>query len=120
MAAHVSTWPEYPDPTRSDCHAWSSWIAADFVTTVLGIRPYKPGFEEIMIAPHTEVGAYARGAAPTPRGLVRVAWHREGSGERVHLEAETPQGVLTRVKLPGRTPRLYRAGGKIILPADED
>ncbi|MBN1640857.1 MAG: alpha-L-rhamnosidase N-terminal domain-containing protein [Anaerolineae bacterium] len=119
LGKRVSTWPEYPDPTRSDCHAWSSWIAADFIRCGLGIRPYRPGFEEILIAPCTEIGAYARGSAPTPMGQVRVEWRQDPVSGVVHLEAETPAGVPTRVRLPGQVLRLYRDGGRIVLSSDE-
>lgn len=110
---HVSTWPEYPDPTRSDCHAWSSWIAADFVTCGLGIRPFTPGFQEILVAPRTEVGLYARGWAPTPMGRVTVDWRKDRDSGDVYLYATAPEGVPTRVKLPGMDPRRFGAGGRI-------
>jgi hypothetical protein len=113
LRKHVSTWPEYPDPTRSDCHAWSSWIAADFITCGLGIRPYRPGFEEILIAPHPDLCAHARGWAPTPHGRVSVDWRKDRETGIVYLYATAPEGVPTRVKLPGTDPRMYRSGGKI-------
>jgi hypothetical protein len=119
LSKHVSTWPEYPDPTRSDCHAWSSWIAADFVTCGLGIRPYRPGFAEIVVAPHTEIGLYARGSAPTPVGTVSVSWHKDAQSGVVHLDVSAPEGIPTRVKLPGLDPRIYRSGGKISLVSGE-
>jgi alpha-L-rhamnosidase len=115
LANHVSTWPEYPDPTRSDCHAWSSWIAADFVTCVLGIQPLKPGFAEIGIAPHTEVGTYARGSAPTPFGAVMVEWHKDLDTSRARLQATVPEGVPVTVQVPGLEPVRYPAGGAIEL-----
>jgi alpha-L-rhamnosidase len=113
LRKHLSTWPEYPDPTRSDCHAWSSWIAADFVTCVLGIQPLKPGFAEILIAPHTEVGEYARGSAPVGEGTATVDWRKDPDTGAVSLEATTPEGAPTVVQLPGLEPVRYPAGGKI-------
>lgn len=112
MAKHLSTWPEYPDPTRSDCHAWSSWIAADFVTCVLGVRPLQPGFQQILIAPHTEVTGWARGSAPTPFGPVTVAWRKKADG-KVRFQATAPHGVPTEVRLPGIAPVRYQTGGQI-------
>ena len=35
---HLTTWPEQPEPTRSDCHAWSAWPTYCFLTHVLGVR----------------------------------------------------------------------------------
>jgi alpha-L-rhamnosidase len=118
LAKHVSTWPEYPDPTRSDCHAWSSWIAADFVTCVLGIRSLEPGFAEILIAPHTEIGAYARGSAPTAVGTVTVEWRKDPDTGIVHLQASAPEGVPTVVRLPGLEPVRYASGGSISLSSE--
>jgi hypothetical protein len=115
LARNVSTWPEYPDPTRSDCHAWSSWIAADFITCVLGIRPSKPGFAEIQIAPHTESGTYARGSAPTPVGTVSVDWRRDPESGEIHLRASTPAESPTWIELPGIEPQFCRGGGEISL-----
>jgi len=115
LARNVTTWPEYPDPTRSDCHAWSSWVAADLVTCVLGVQPLKPGFSEILIAPHTETCAYAGGSAPTPAGTVRVEWHKDLTTGEIRLEASAPPGVPTRVELLGVETRLYPAGGEISL-----
>jgi hypothetical protein len=115
LAKHVSTWPEYPDPTRSDCHAWGSWIAADFVTCVLGIQPLKPGYTEIRIAPHTEVGTYARGAAPTPHGVVTAEWRKDPETGQVRLQASVPKGVPVHVELPGLAPARYPVGGEIAL-----
>jgi hypothetical protein len=118
LAKNVSTWPEYPDPTRSDCHAWSSWISADAITCVLGIQPLRPGFEEILIAPHTEVCEYARGSAPTAAGTVRVEWRKDVDEGVVHLEAVAPEGVRTLVKLPGSGPVWYASGGAISITSE--
>jgi alpha-L-rhamnosidase len=115
LAKNVTTWPEYPDPGRSDCHAWSSWIAADMITSVLGVRPLKPGFAEILIAPQTDASSYARGSAPTPAGAVTVDWRRDPDTGEVHLRASAPPGVPTRVELPGIEPQFFPAGGEISL-----
>jgi hypothetical protein len=116
---HLSTWPEYPDPTRSDCHAWGSWIAVDFVRCGLGIRPYRPGFQEILIAPRTEMCSSARGWAPTPAGRVTVDWRKDRGSGAIYFYASAPEGIPTRVKLPGADPRRYRNGGQIALVAKQ-
>jgi hypothetical protein len=109
---HLTTWAEYI-PGRSDCHAWSSWIAADFLTCVLGIRPSEPGFEEILIRPQTSAADCARGAMPTPVGMVRVSWEKDPETGLVTLEAEAPEGVPTIVELPLATPERFESGGRI-------
>jgi hypothetical protein len=47
----LSTWAENPEPTRSDCHAWSASPNYDLLTLVAGIRPAVPGFKRVRIAP---------------------------------------------------------------------
>jgi len=109
LAKRLSTWAEYPDPSRSDCHAWSAWIAADFVTTVLGVNPGKPGFAEVLIRPQVGGIEWARGEAPTPHGPVRVEWRKSGGG--LEFETRVPRGIPARIVLPGRAPvRLTRGG----------
>jgi hypothetical protein len=115
---NVSTWPEYPDPTRSDCHAWSAWIAADFITCVLGVQPLKPGFAQILIAPHTEVCASAHGTAPTPAGTVTVDWRKDADRGIVSLIAETPPGIPVEARLGGLSPVTYPQGGRIEIEAE--
>ena len=43
----LTTWPEHPDPSRSDCHAWSAHPALDLLRVVAGIRPDAPGFARV-------------------------------------------------------------------------
>ena len=47
----LTTFAEKPDPTRSDCHAWSASPNYDLLATVCGIRPLSPGFNSVEIAP---------------------------------------------------------------------
>jgi hypothetical protein len=112
LAVNLSTWTEYWPPTRSDCHAWSAWIAFDFLTRVLGIRPGKPGFEEILIRPQTAGHRFARGSMPTPAGIISVDWTKHENG-LVTLSAQTPQGVPVTVELSGCEPQRYASGGAI-------
>lgn len=111
---HLTTWCEYL-PGRSDCHAWSSWIAVDFLTCVLGIKPAKPGFQEVLIRPQTGACEWARGSMPTPVGTVTVEWRKDPSTGIVALEAQAPEGIPTVVQLPGAEPERHDAGGKITL-----
>lgn len=70
---HVSTWPERPEPSRSDCHAWSAWPTYALIKHVLGVRPGKAGFSKATIAPqHVEGWDIIEGSVPTPAGLLNV------------------------------------------------
>jgi len=110
LGNHLTTWVEGHDPGRSDCHAWNSWVAVDFLTAVLGIKPLKPGFEEVLIRPQV-IYEHASGCMPTVQGAVSVSWRREG--DMVRLEAETPDGIPTTVELPGAGPKRFPEGGPI-------
>ncbi len=111
IGLHLSTWSEYL-PGRSDCHAWSSWPAYDFLTRILGIRPAKPGFAEILIEPHAAGHTWAKGAMQTPVGRVEVHWTTDESGA-MSLRAATPDGISTTVVLPGKEPVVFASGGTI-------
>lgn len=111
---HTSTWWEYPDPTRSDCHGWSAWIAVDFLSCVLGIKPAAPGWTAIRLSPHCDALDWARGSVETPAGIIRVSWRRDE--QLLVFEAETPEGVPVDLQLPGHPPR-HITGGRITLRA---
>jgi len=110
LGRHLTTWLEGGEPGRSDCHAWTSWIAADFLTAVLGIKPLKPGFDEVLIRPQI-IYEHARGSMPTVGGTVSVDWRRDG--DKVILEAEVPAGVPVTVELPGAEPQHFPQGGRV-------
>lgn len=42
----LTTFAETPEPTRSDCHAWSSSPNYDLLATVCGVEPAAPGFAQ--------------------------------------------------------------------------
>jgi alpha-L-rhamnosidase len=48
----LSTFAETPDPTRSDCHAWSASPVYYFLSLVSGIKPHAPGFTSVRIEPN--------------------------------------------------------------------
>jgi hypothetical protein len=53
-------------------HGWSSTPTRDLVQRVLGITPAEPGFTVASIEPHLGYLEWARGAAPTPAGLISI------------------------------------------------
>jgi hypothetical protein len=112
LELHLSTWAEYL-PGRSDCHAWSAWPALDFVNCVLGVRPARPGFEEVVIRPHPEAADWARGSLPSPAGPIGVSWERDPETGEFCLQAQVPPGVPAVVDIPGGEPRRYPEGGRI-------
>jgi alpha-L-rhamnosidase len=76
----LTTFAETPEPTRSDCHAWSASPNYEFLSLVCGIRPAAPGFRRVRIEPFLGNLEWAEGKMPTPQGEIRVhiAQHKNG------------------------------------------
>jgi hypothetical protein len=100
----LTTWPEMPEPSRSDAHAWSSHIAFDFFRTMLGIRPTAPGFAKVRIAPHLGKLNDLSGTMPHPAGEISVSLQRRGAG--VTGDVVLPPSVTGEFHWAGRTQAL--------------
>jgi alpha-L-rhamnosidase len=68
-------------------HGWASGPTAWLIEQVLGIEPTAAGFHEVTIRPDLAGLRWARGAEPTPRGLLRV--NVEPGAVRLTLPPET-------------------------------
>lgn len=64
----LTTFAETPEPTRSDCHAWSAHPNYDLVATVCGIIPASPGFQTVNIEPHMGDLEFVECKMPHPKG----------------------------------------------------
>jgi hypothetical protein len=80
LALGLTTWAEEPEPTRSDCHAWSAHPNFDLLATVAGIEPAAPGFREVEIRPHLGPLKQLRATLPHPQGDITVSYERQGEG----------------------------------------
>ncbi len=80
LALGLSTFAEKPDPTRSDCHAWSSSPNYDFLATLCGIRPASPGFKTVKIEPFLGPLQEVTARMPHPNGMISASLHRRGDG----------------------------------------
>jgi hypothetical protein len=87
----LTTWAENPEPTRSDCHAWSASPNFELFRTVLGIDSAAPGFSRVVIRPFPGALTRASGAIPHPKGEVTVSLVRQG--ETLEAEVRLPPGV---------------------------
>ncbi|HET6208219.1 MAG TPA: hypothetical protein VFD98_15485, partial [Terracidiphilus sp.] len=74
LPLHFSTWPETPEPTRSDSHAWTSHPIYDLLTLVAGIEPASPGFKTVRIAPHLGNLPSLSAVYPHPDGMIEVKY----------------------------------------------
>ncbi len=74
----LSTWAEQPEPTRSDCHAWSASPNYDLLTLVAGIRPASPGFRTVVIEPHLKGLHHLDASMPHAGGMIQTVYSLNG------------------------------------------
>ncbi len=91
LATGLTTFAEKPEPTRSDCHAWSASPVYELLATICGIEPASPGFATVKIEPHLGSLTRVEGTVPHPKGEIRVSLAREGGGVRAKITL--PPGV---------------------------
>lgn len=99
----LTTFAENPDPTRSDCHAWSSSPNYDFLATICGIVPSSHGFATVRIEPALGELQQASGILPHPDGEIRVSFVRNGK-----------EGVKAEINLPAKLTGEFVWKGKVI------
>jgi len=92
LRARSETLWESVETSASLCHAFSATPVHQLSAHVLGVTPASPGFGRARIAPQFADLDYARGAYPTVRGDIRVAWERTDA-TRVALSLALPEGV---------------------------
>ncbi|WP_221276172.1 alpha-L-rhamnosidase-related protein [Mucilaginibacter lappiensis] len=81
----LTTFAETPEPTRSDCHAWSAGPDYDLLATVCGISPGSPGFKTVKIAPHLGRLKFVKAKMPHPNGDILISLKKKNDSA---LEAE--------------------------------
>jgi Alpha-L-rhamnosidase N-terminal domain./Bacterial alpha-L-rhamnosidase. len=81
----LTTFAENPEPSRSDCHAWSASPLYDFLATVGGITPASPGFRTVNIEPAFGPLKYIKCKMPHPKGWIEVNLKKSGTN---HLKGE--------------------------------
>lgn len=76
----LTTFAENPEPTRSDCHAWSASPVYDLLATVCGVEPAEPGFRSVKVEPHLGILKHIKGKVPHPAGYIQVELEKKGAG----------------------------------------
>lgn len=90
LSLGLTTFAEQPEPTRSDCHAWSASPVYEFLSTICGINPAEPGFRSVRIEPFLGDLTFAEGQMPHPSGDISVRFEKATTG-----------GLKGTVTLPG-------------------
>ncbi|MEO6005369.1 MAG: family 78 glycoside hydrolase catalytic domain [Opitutus sp.] len=91
LAIGLTTFAEQPDPTRSDCHAWSASPIYEFLATVCGVEPGAPGFGTVRIEPHLGALKTAQARIPHPAGDIAVNYRKSERG--LSATISLPAGV---------------------------
>jgi len=95
----LSTFAESLEPSRSDCHAWSSSPLYHFLSLVGGIRPGSPGFSTVTIAPALGELSWIDLTMPHPEGEIRL-----------RLEQKNGTALIGEVFLPGTVTGSFSCG----------
>ena len=111
LANGLTTFAEEPEPTRSDCHAWSASPLYYFLSLVLGVQPAGPGFGAVAVRPHLGSLTEASGTVPHPLGDIRVIFHRSGSG--LSGTVTLPPGLTGQLEWEG-IPRELNSGTNVV------
>ncbi|WP_438479246.1 alpha-L-rhamnosidase-related protein [Oleiharenicola lentus] len=77
-ATGLLTLPEAPEPTRSDCHAWSAHVRWHFAASIAGVRSVAPGFAQVEIAPLLGELRELETEVRHPRGDIKISLRRVG------------------------------------------
>ena len=106
MSVGLTTWAEMPEPTRSDCHAWSASPNIEFFRILLGISSDAPAFKKVRIAPSLCGLEEVSGSIPHPAGDVSVSYKEDGRG-RLTATVSLPDGVDGTFVWKGKSRRLH-------------
>jgi hypothetical protein len=109
--AYDPTWPKddpHVDLQADDtagyrislAHGWSSGPAYWLMEQILGIQPTGPGFAQTTIRPDLVNLTWAKGAEPTPHGLLSVDIRHTHDEHSMHLVIELPAGIEATVLYP--------------------
>ena len=91
VSNNLTTCAEDSLMSRSDCHAWGALALYELPSAILGVKPGKPGYDQILIEPQTQTMDWARGSVATPKGEVQVSWYKDQDCIVIH--ADGPQGT---------------------------
>jgi len=83
-------------------HGWSCTPTRDMIFYTLGVTPAEPGYAKARIAPRLGALDWAKGAVPTPHGLITVSVNTN--------KVSVVSPVLVIVDLEGQQLQMLEAG----------
>ncbi len=91
-----TTWPESPEPARSECHAWGSWPMYFFARYLLGVQAPETDTGRIVIRPlHCPPLDEVSGTVQTQRGPVHVKVRWENG--KAEIDADGPNIFVSKI-----------------------
>ncbi len=93
---------EHANPTKSQCHAWSTAPNFYFSTRILGVRlglVEDTDLSKITISPESATITWAKGAVMHPLGKVEVDWKIEN--DKLYVNYKAPDGAEVVVEPEG-------------------
>ena len=111
----LTTFAEKPEPTRSDCHAWSASPILELMATVTGIETAAPGFKKVRIEPHPGHLKKIDAAMPHPAGKISCSLERKGKAG-ISGEVVLPEGLSGTFVWQGKEVPLHPGKQAIDLP----
>lgn len=104
----LTTFAEEPEPTRSDCHAWSASPNYELLSLVCGVKSASPGFATVEIEPWLGPLKKIEGRVPHPKGEILV--NLEQTGSKIEGDVSLPAGVTGNLRWKGN--QVVLKGGK--------
>ena len=104
----LTTFAETPEPSRSDCHAWSSSPNYHLLSLVCGVVPAEYGFKSVRIEPNLGKFDFVKGKIPHPDGVIEVSLKK--SGQKLEGSVRLPEKLCGAFIYNGREIKL--AGGQ--------
>lgn len=98
----LTTFAENPEPTRSDCHAWSASPNYDFLATICGVVPDAPGFSRVLIQPALGGLKEVKCTIPHPAGTITLSLRRQNLGAGIEGTVTLPEHISGRLVWNGR------------------
>jgi alpha-L-rhamnosidase len=101
-------------------HGWSAGPTPWLMEQILGIQPTAGGFSQVTIRPDLAGLAWAKGAEPTPHGLLKVSLEQKaGLQTIIDLPADEVATVLIPVPHPGQGVLVNGNAATDVKPAED-
>lgn len=111
---HFTTWPEKPDPSRSDTHAWAAHPTVGLTTYIAGIQPDAPGYARVKIEPHLGALTWLDAAVMHPAGRIEARY--DVRGKTVSARVRLPAGLHGTFLWKGEARPLVPGTNQFVLP----